>query len=112
MDWDTVPFEQETEQYDTLMNQLGTSKPVAIPRHVLPVTTFGSGMTNLAAKIANLMWSISLDIGFHTQYWDRYRNSVVSTPIWLRGSTVSLWYDVYIATLCIMHCHCWLGLVL
>ena len=88
VNWDEVPFEEETDQYNQLMNRLGTSESVAPERHVLPVTTFGSGMTNLAAKIANLMWSICLDIGFHAQSWDRYRTSVVSMPIWMRGSTV------------------------
>ena len=30
MDWDAVPFEDETHQYNMLMNQLGSSEQVSI----------------------------------------------------------------------------------
>ena len=63
---------------DESLLQPGKSIFDLICRHILPVTVFGSGGTDLTHKFTNLLHALRLAIGFAKHMLDKYRCSVLS----------------------------------
>ena len=83
-DFSNVPYNQLNEFCSALISGadfglgVGVSIFSLILRHVLPITIFGSGRSDLVQKFTNLLHALRLDVGTANHMLDRYRHSVLS----------------------------------